>query len=82
MLTEFQSDLDKLQSKIDECKCSKGKSLFFILILYIILYSESIHLKPSVVESDQLQQSSVTKPSFKTCKFFSFNKTHLFMTLD
>ncbi|CAF1139054.1 unnamed protein product [Adineta steineri] len=45
VLNEFQSDLDKLRGKIDECKCSK----------------ELIHLKSTVVNSDQLQQNIVTK---------------------
>jgi hypothetical protein len=47
ILTEFQSNLDNLRNQINECKCSK----------------ESIHLKPSIVDSDQLQQSIVTKPN-------------------
>ncbi|CAF4832919.1 unnamed protein product, partial [Rotaria sp. Silwood1] len=46
IVTTLQSDLNKLRNQIDSCKCTK----------------ESLHLKPSVVDSNQLQQSIITKP--------------------
>jgi len=46
IITALQSDLDKLRSQIEACKCTK----------------EPIHLKPSIVDSNQLQQSIITKP--------------------
>jgi len=41
MLTEFQSDLDKLRNQIDECKCLKSKSLckFFLNEIYLSMIS-------------------------------------------
>jgi len=50
IITALQSDLDKLRSQIEACKCTK----------------EPIHLKPSIVDSDQLQQSIITKPNTAT----------------
>ncbi|CAF1066101.1 unnamed protein product [Adineta steineri] len=47
ILTTLQSNLDQLRTQIDACKCSK----------------EPLRLKPSVVDSNQLQQSIVTKPN-------------------
>ncbi|CAF1527054.1 unnamed protein product [Rotaria sordida] len=45
-ITTIQSDINKIRKQIDSCKCSK----------------ESVHLKPSIVDSNQLQQSIITKP--------------------
>jgi len=47
IITNLQSTLTDLRTQIDNCKCPK----------------EPIHLKPSVVEGEHLQQSIVTKPN-------------------
>jgi len=43
----LQTDLDKLRTQIEACKCAK----------------ETVRLKPSIVQTDQLQQSIITKPT-------------------
>jgi len=43
----MQTDLDKLRAQIETCLCSK----------------ESIQMKPSIVDTDRLRQSLVTKPT-------------------
>ncbi|CAF0946429.1 unnamed protein product [Adineta ricciae] len=45
--SRLQSDLDKLRIQLDACKCSKEPTI----------------LKPSIVDSNQLQQTLVTKPN-------------------
>ncbi|CAF2781863.1 unnamed protein product [Rotaria sp. Silwood2] len=47
IITTLQSDLNTLRNQIELCKCSK----------------ESLHLKPAIVDSNQLQQRIVTKPN-------------------
>lgn len=47
VVSSLQTDLDKLRTFIEACKCAK----------------EGVHLKPSIVQTEQLQQSIVTKPN-------------------
>lgn len=47
VVSSLQTDLDKLRTYIEACKCAK----------------EIVHLKPSIVQTEQLQQSIVTKPN-------------------
>ena len=68
-LGTFQNELGQLRLQMVACSCSKGKFNFFLsIVLFRCIRQfvlEPIRLKPSVVDSEQLQQNIVTKPNGK-----------------